>query len=102
LIRAPAGGPAVQLHNWADTSFGLSTRHPSFVDGRTDLFDDAILNEYLLTAGGLRLGEVFARWGIRLALLEPDAPLVLALEAEGWSRLYEDDQAVILGRPDQP
>jgi len=102
-VHRPAG-PLFNSYNWGGyILWALYPDYPSFVDGRTDLFDDAILNEYLLTwRADSGWEEVFARWGIRLALLEPDAPLVLALEAEGWSRLYEDDQAVILGRPDQP
>jgi hypothetical protein len=97
-------GPLFNSYNWGGyILWALYPDYPSFVDGRTDLFDDAILEDYLLTwRADPGWEEVFARWGIRLALLEPRAPLVVALRAEGWAPLFEDDQAVVLGRPGQP
>ena len=96
-------GPLFNSYNWGGyILWALYPDYRTFVDGRTDLFDDAILNDYLETwRGGPGWEEVFARWDIRLALLEPGAPLVLALEASGWESLYEDDQAIVLGRPEQ-
>jgi hypothetical protein len=97
-------GPLFNSYNWGGyILWALYPDYLSFVDGRTDLFDDAILEDYLLTwRADPGWEEVFARWGIRLALLEPRAPLVVALRAEGWAPLFEDDQAVVLGRPGQP
>jgi hypothetical protein len=97
-------GPLFNSYNWGGyILWALYPEYPSFVDGRTDLFDDEILSDYLLTwRAEPGWEEVFARWGIRLALLEPGAPLVLALEMSGWERLYEDDQAIVMGRPGPP
>lgn len=98
LEHRPAG-PMFNSYNWGGyVLWALYPDYPSFVDGRTDLFDDETLREYLAAwRGEPSWEEVFERWGIRLALLEPGAPLVLRLESAGWERLYADSQAIVLG-----
>ncbi len=91
-------GPLFNSYNWGGyVLWALYPEYLSFVDGRTDLFDDQILTEYLdawrATQGWQ---ETFARWGIRTVLLERDAPLVEPLQQSGWVVLYEDSQAVVL------
>jgi hypothetical protein len=69
----------------------------SFVDGRTDLFDDEILGDYLKAwRADPGWEDVLETWDIRLALLEPGAPLVDELRDKGWLQLYADEQAVVL------
>jgi hypothetical protein len=97
-------GNLFNSYNWgAFVLWELYPDYRSFVDGRTDLFDDEILNEYL-SAWRADPGweEILEKWGIRLALLEPGAPLSLMLANAGWETLYADDQAVVLGRPANP
>lgn len=88
-------------YNWG--GYVIWELHPeyfSFVDGRTDLFDDEILNEYLVSWQGLDGWErVFERWDIELALVEPWAPLRVRLESQGWEVDYEDELAVVLSSP---
>ena len=93
-------GPLFNSYNWGGyVLWALYPDYPSFVDGRTDLFDDEILTDYLdAWRADADWGTVIDRWGLRLALLEPDAPLVGALEDAGWVQLYADGQAVVLGR----
>ena len=93
-------GPLFNSYNWGGyVLWALYPDYPSFVDGRTDLFDDEILTDYLdAWRADADWGAVIDRWGLRLALLEPDAPLVGALEDAGWVQLYADGQAVVLGR----
>ena len=73
---------------------------PVFVDGRTDLYDDEILDQYL-TVVQAREGwkEILERWQIRVVFLEPSAPILQILLADGWTVYYEDAQAVILLHP---
>ncbi len=97
-------GPLFNSYNWGGlVVWSLYPDYPSFVDGRTDLFDQELLTDYL-TAWRAAPGweAVLDRWGIRLALLEPEAPLVLALRSADWEVAYQDEQAVILlpGRND--
>lgn len=91
-------GPLFNSYNWGGlVVWALYPDYPSFVDGRTDLFDQELLTEYL-TAWRAAPGweAVLERWGIGLVLLEPEAPLVLALRCAGWGVAYQDDQAVVL------
>jgi hypothetical protein len=97
-------GPLFNSYNWGGyILWALYPEYPSFVDGRTDLFDDEVLREYL-TAWRADDGwqAVLEDRGIRLALLEPNAPLVHALEFAGWSKVYADSQAVVLQRDGEP
>lgn len=100
IEKSQPAGPLFNSYNWG--GYVLWSLHPeylSFVDGRTDLFDDEILAEYLV-AWKAEDGwhDTFERWDIRLALLEPYSPLVDSLIHNGWSTLYEDDLAVVLGQ----
>ena len=40
--------------------------------------------------------QIVERWDLRVALLEPDAPITAELIKAGWRVLYEDPQAVVL------
>jgi hypothetical protein len=104
LREQPSRGHLFNSYNWG--GYVLWELHPeylSFVDGRTDLFDDEILNDYLV-AWAAKPGweDVIDRWDIQVTLLEPTAPLVRALESVGWERYFADNQAVILIRGEEP
>lgn len=73
--------------------------YPVFVDGRTDLYNDEIIGEWVQVVN-LMPGwkEVLDRWGIRLILLKPERPVVSALAQNGWKLLYQDKVAVVYGR----
>jgi hypothetical protein len=93
-----APGPLFNSYNWG--SYLLWKNYPqylSFVDGRTDLFDEEILTAYL-TAWKADPGweTVFEQWDIQLALLEPTAPLTRALLAAGWQIGYQDSYSIVL------
>jgi hypothetical protein len=85
-------------YNWG--GYIIWELHPdylSFVDGRTDLFDDEILEDYLVSWQGLTGWErVFETWDIEIVLVEPWAPLRVRLESQGWKIDYEDDLAIVL------
>lgn len=68
-----------------------------YVDGRTDLYGDAFLREYVNVQWG-RPGfeQVMDKHGINLILTQPDDLLDLQLAcAGGWEQVYRDDVAVI-------
>ncbi len=94
-------GPVFNSYNWgAYIIWALYPDYRSFVDGRTDLFDDAILLDYLRAwRGDDGWDEVLDTWGIETVLIEPQAPLVQELERAGWMLIYSDDQAVVFRRP---
>lgn len=104
LLEERPPGPLFNSYNWGGyVVWALYPHYLSFVDGRTDLFGDEILEQYLLAwRADPGWEEVFERWGIRVALLEPQAPLARALEAAGWRNVYRDDLAVVLVSPGAP
>ncbi len=93
-------GPLFNSYNWGGyVVWALYPDYLSFVDGRTDLFDDEILNEYLqLWRADQDWEAVLERWDIHLTMLEPEAPLNDALLDRGWQQLYADEQTVVLAR----
>jgi len=69
----------------------------SFVDGRTDLFDDEILDDYHITwLAEPGWEEILNFWNIEVALLETESPLAKVLSISGWNVVYQDEQAVVL------
>lgn len=70
-----------------------------FVDGRTDLFGDEVIGDWMtVVQAGEGWQQIVERRQVDLILLQPDRPVVPALEENGWRLLYRDDQAVLYGR----
>jgi len=91
-------GPMFNSYNWGGyLIWTLYPDYPVFVDGRTDLYDDPFLRNYLdvvLVRDNWR--EVLARYGVRFVLVERDSVLARFLAADGgWQQRYADDLAVI-------
>lgn len=98
-------GALFNSYNWGGyVLWKLYPDYLSFVDGRTDLFSDEILSQYLqawLAEPGWE--EFLEGWGIEWALLENNSPLSRAMVFRGWEIKYQDEQAMILQRnPPQP
>jgi hypothetical protein len=100
LEAHPVQGPLFNAYNFGSYLLWKLPSMPVFVDGRTDLYDDEILDQYL-TVVQAREGwnEILERWQIRVVFIEPSAPILQILRAEGWTVYYEDAQAVILLHP---
>jgi hypothetical protein len=73
--------------------------YPVFIDGRTDLYNGDVIDDWLRIYNG-RAGwqQALDRWQVRLALIEPAAPLAARLESAGWREIYRDELAVIYAR----
>jgi hypothetical protein len=70
--------------------YKLYPQWPVFIDGRADVYGDALMDEYVKVSR-LQEGweEVLCRQGVRYALLAKDEPLAVALrDIPGWSLLY--------------
>lgn len=99
LRRENSSGKLLNSYNWGGYLIWALPELPVFVDGRTDLYDDELLTEWLeiVTAEPGWQGRLDQR-DINLILLEPDWPVVRELEDEGWQLIYEDEQAVVFNR----
>jgi hypothetical protein len=99
LRQSRPPGRLFNSYNWGGYLLWALPGYPVFVDGRTDLYDDEIISQWFQV---MRVEpgweEVLERWEVRLVLLEPNAPVIHALESSGWQPLYEDELAVIYGR----
>ena len=97
-----ATAPAGNLFNSYAWGGYLTWAYPEsrvFVDGRTDLFGDEIISQWLnVVEGGDGWQDILHQWDIRVALIEPDRPAVALLVENGWREVYADSTAVILLR----
>jgi hypothetical protein len=78
---------------------------PTFVDGRADLFGDALLQRFVAawSAVGNALPELLDHHAVTWTLLEPLSPAASLLDhLPGWERVYADPYAVIHRRRPPP
>jgi hypothetical protein len=70
---------------------------PIFIDGRADVYGDELLQMYVSIIGIHGDPQAtFDRYGIDHAVFPPDTPLADWFDdADGWSRAYADDTAVV-------
>ncbi len=92
-------GRLFNSYNWGGYLLWALPEYPVFIDGRTDLYNDAVITTWLKVMRAENgWVEILNEWDVNLILVEPDTPLVGALKPEGWSILYADDQSVLFGR----
>jgi hypothetical protein len=91
----PAGN-MLNSYNWGGYLVWALPEYPVFVDGRTDLYDDEVLMEWLeIVSAENGWQDKLAQRNVRLILLEPDWPLVSQLDEAGWQLHYQNEQSVI-------
>ncbi len=94
-------GEMFNPYNWGGyLIWALWPEYRVFVDGRTDLYGDSLLRQYLDAQGG-RPGtdDVLATYGVDWVLTYPDDGLSLHLRCTpGWREVYRDPIAVIWQR----
>jgi hypothetical protein len=101
LKDLPEQGRMFNAYNWGSYLVWAVPSRPVFVDGRTDLYGDEILDEYIrviYAQEGWR--DILRKWDIRLVFVEPTESIVPVLLADGWTEGYRDSQAIILLRPE--
>ncbi len=102
FIRAerPAG-PLFNSYNWGGyLIFKLWPDYPVYIDGRTDLYDDLFIREYLsIISADTGWLEKLNRAGINLVLIENGSTLDKFLQINpDWQELYRDEMAVVFQR----
>jgi hypothetical protein len=92
-------GRLFNSYNWGGYLIWNLREYPVFVDGRTDLYSQELLTEWLNAVNGIEgWQETLEKWDIGLVLIEPNWPLAKLLPTEGWQILFEDDHSVLYGR----
>lgn len=92
-------GNLFNSYNWGGYLIWELRDAPVFVDGRTDLYNDEIISQWMqVYQAQTGWEEVMQRWHIDWLFIEKDAPLARVVEQAGWQRLYADDLAVIYKR----
>ncbi len=92
-------GRLFNSYNWGGYLIWTNPGYPVFVDGRTDLYNDEILGQWISVVGAQPGWEsILDKWDVRLVLLEPDQPVVSRLEESGWRIDYQDAVSVLLER----
>ena len=94
-------GPMFNSYNWGGyLIWHLYPDYPVFIDGRTDLYDDEFLREYVkvtLARPGWR--EVLDRYGVNFILIESESILAAFLEeGDEWQCIYTSDMAKVFLR----
>ncbi|HJW91506.1 MAG TPA: hypothetical protein VJ436_12760 [Anaerolineales bacterium] len=90
-------GAIFNEYNWGGYLTWNLREYPVFVDGRTDLFDDELLVNYLQAEAGVAGWQgALDRYGINMVLIPAGAGLAGALDgAPAWSVAYRDEQAAV-------
>jgi len=68
-----------------------------FVDGRTDMYGDAFLDDYdrIMRPDRKALGDALTRWHIAWTILPPGPAAAMMDTMPGWHRVYGDAFAVV-------
>jgi hypothetical protein len=94
-------GPMFNSYNWGGyLIWYLYPDYPVFIDGRTDLYDDEFIRQYVkVTLARPDWREVLDQYSVNFVLIESDSILVAFLEeSDEWQCIYTDDMATIFIR----
>ena len=98
ILKERFTGNLFNSYNWG--GYLIWRLYPScrvFVDGRTDLYGDEVLEEYLRAARAEEgWEEVLGKYKVQIVIVERELPIVRFLELrEEWRKVYEDSKAVV-------
>jgi hypothetical protein len=93
-------GQLFNAYNWGGYLLWNLPQYPVFVDGRTDLYNDELLGEYLrMAAGGEDALGLLEAHSVNVVLVEASSALARLLEAsQDWQRPFRDDLATVFVR----
>jgi hypothetical protein len=94
-------GPLFNSYNWGGyVLWRLWPDYPVYVDGRTDVYDDQFLRNYLaIVSIQPDYAARLERTGAKIVLIEADSPLADFLQRDpNWHVVYRDQLAVIFTR----
>jgi len=89
-------GRLFNSYNWGGYLIWKDPQTKVYVDGRTDLFGDEVLREWVtITQAGSGWQDLLAKWNVTRIIIEPTRPLAAALPSSGWVEKYRDTQSVV-------
>ena len=94
-------GPIYNRYGWGGyLIYQLYPEYRVYIDGRADVYGDAFFTEAMQVYDGVgNWKQALDRYGIQTVIIDPNVALSTALSNDnGWSKVYEDDQAVIFTR----
>ena len=92
-------GRLFSSYNWGGYLLWTLPQYPVFIDGRTDLYNDELINQWLqVVRAETGWQGVLEKWNVHLILLEPGMKVVELLPGNGWHLLYSDQKAVIYAK----
>lgn len=93
-------GQILSEYNWGGFLIYYLPQYPVFVDGRTDLYGDQGIGEWIdLLQANPGWQEDLKKWNIHTVLIQKARPLVDKLLESGWHKNFEDDLSVVLMAP---
>jgi hypothetical protein len=100
INRERPEGLMFNSYNWGGYLMFAAPDFPVFVDGRTDLYGDEFLTEYLnVLYLGENWRETLDKYHVSWVVIEKRSVLARALRSEpGWRVAYEDEMAVLFER----
>jgi len=100
IAQAHPAGPMFNSYNWGGYfAWTLYPDYPVYVDGRTDLYDDAFLRGYLNVSVGRGYEAVFETYGVKLVVIETNSLLTDRLRSDpNWRSIYTDELATVFTR----
>ncbi|GAB4544326.1 MAG: hypothetical protein Fur002_17410 [Anaerolineales bacterium] len=92
-------GRIFNSYNWGGYVVWRLRGYPVFIDGRADLYGNAMLQTWMeISSGSPRGLQLLDEYEINLIYLEPSQPLLAKLPADQWLRAYADSQMVVYQR----
>lgn len=101
MMENNSTGNILNEYNWGGYLIWELRGCKVFVDGRTDMYGDEVIGEWVDLVNGFgNWEELLAERSVDYVLLQEKRPLIPLLEEKGWKVLYRDHQTVLLGRKD--
>lgn len=100
LKETKPAGRLFNTYNWGGYLLWALPEYPVFIDGRTDLYSDEIINEWMqVMRAEAGWEKVLDDYQVNLILIERASLLRRILEINpGWNQVYEDELAVMFLR----
>jgi len=94
-------GPIYNRYGWGGyLIYQLYPDYRVYIDGRADVYGDAFFTEAMHVYDGIgNWREPLDKYGVRTVIIDTNVAMSTLLRNDSqWSKVYEDDQAVIFVR----